>query len=39
MQVEAISLPAGLALVVCDSGVPRRLSGSAYNERQAQSAR
>jgi galactokinase len=29
---------AGVALVVCHSGSPRRLDGSAYNERRAQCA-
>jgi galactokinase len=36
LKVEAIPLPKGVVLVVCDSGVPRRLSESAYNERRAQ---
>jgi galactokinase len=36
MEVQAIPVPEGVSLVVCDSGVPRRLAGSAYNERRAQ---
>jgi galactokinase len=35
-EVEPIALPRGVSLVVCDSGVPRRLGESAYNERRAQ---
>ncbi len=32
---RAIRLPAGLAIVVIDSGVPRRLAASGYAERRA----
>ncbi len=35
MNVEAIPLPGDLAIVIADSGVPRSLAGSAYNERRA----
>ncbi len=31
---EPVALPAGLSIVVADSGVPRTLAGSAYNERR-----
>jgi galactokinase len=33
---RSIELPAGLALVACHSGSPRKLESSAYNERRAQ---
>jgi galactokinase len=33
---RTVPLPAGLVLVVAHTGVPRSLSGSAYNERRAQ---
>jgi galactokinase len=36
IEIDAIPLPSGVALVVCGSGVPRRLSGSAYNDRRAE---
>jgi galactokinase len=36
MEVQPIPVPQGIALVVCDSGMPRRLAESAYNERRAQ---
>lgn len=35
MQVEAIPLPADIAIVIADSGLPRSLAGSAYNERRS----
>jgi galactokinase len=31
-----VALPAGVSLVACHSGSPRRLESSAYNERRAQ---
>ena len=36
---SAIELPPNLALVVCHSGAPRTLAGSAYNDRRAECAR
>jgi galactokinase len=36
MEIDLVPLPEGVAVVVCDSGLPRRLSDSAYNERRAQ---
>jgi galactokinase len=33
---RVVPLPAGVAIVVVHTGVPRSLSGSAYNERRAQ---
>ncbi len=35
LQVEAIPLPADLAIIIADSGVPHSLAESAYNERRA----
>jgi galactokinase len=35
LEVTPVPLPDGVAVVVCDSGVPRRLAGSAYAERRA----
>ncbi len=35
IQVEAIPLPADLAIVIADTGLPRSLAGSAYNQRRA----
>ncbi len=35
LQVETITLPADLAIIIADSGVPRRLASSAYNDRRA----
>ncbi len=34
-----VALPPGLAVVVCDTGAPRELRASAYNERRAECAR
>jgi galactokinase len=36
LEVEPVPLPNGVSVVVCDSGVPRRLSESRYNERREQ---
>jgi galactokinase len=36
LEVEAVPLPAGVALVVLDTGTRRGLVGSAYNERRQQ---
>jgi galactokinase len=36
LEHRAVPIPAGLALVVAHTGVPRSLTGSAYNERRAQ---
>jgi galactokinase len=36
LKHRAVPLPPGLVLVVAHTGVPRTLSGSAYNERRAQ---
>jgi galactokinase len=36
LEWQAVPLPDGLALVVCHTGSPRHLDGSAYNERRAQ---
>jgi galactokinase len=36
LEVEPVPLPDGISLVVCDSGVPRRLAESGYNERRAE---
>ena len=33
---RAIGLPAGVSLVACHSGSPRKLESSAYNERRSQ---
>jgi galactokinase len=33
---QAVPLPAGVAVVICDTGKRRGLVGSAYNERRAQ---
>jgi galactokinase len=35
LEVTPVALPDELAVVVCDSGVPRRLAESAYAERRA----
>lgn len=37
-QVEPVPLPSGLAVVVCDTGTPRTLAGSVYNQRRAECA-
>jgi galactokinase len=34
-----VPLPAGMRLVICDSGAPRALADSAYNARRAECAR
>jgi galactokinase len=36
MEAQPIPLPTDIALVVCDSGVLRRLAESAYNQRRAE---
>ena len=36
MQIDPVPVPEGVAVVVCDSGLPHRLSDSAYNERRTQ---
>lgn len=36
LDIRYVALPAGLAVVVCDTGVPRRLTEAGYNERRAQ---
>lgn len=36
LEWRPVSLPAGLELVVCHTGAPRNLDGSAYNERREQ---
>jgi galactokinase len=36
MEIDPVPLPEGVAVVVCDSGLPHQLSDSAYNERRAQ---
>jgi len=35
LEVEAIPLPEDITIVIADSGVPRSLTDSAYNERRA----
>lgn len=35
LELEPVPLPETLAIVVVDSGIPRRLAGSAYAERRA----
>ena len=36
LEHRPVSIPAGLVLVVAHTGVPRSLTGSAYNERRTQ---
>ena len=36
LKYQHVPLPAGLTVVIADSGVRRTLAGSAYNERRAQ---
>jgi galactokinase len=36
LEATPAPLPAGLVLVVCDTGSPRRLEASAYNERRSE---
>jgi galactokinase len=36
MEIDPVPLPQDVAVVVCYSGLPRRLSDSAYNDRRAQ---
>ncbi len=35
-EFEATPIPAGLSIVVCDTGSPRRLDASAYNMRRSE---
>ena len=35
LEVTPVAIPDELVVLVCDSGVPRRLAGSAYAERRA----
>jgi len=37
LEVEAVALPTEMAIVVVDSGVPRRLEETAYNRRREES--
>jgi galactokinase len=39
LEHRAVPIPAGIHLVICDSGAPRALAGSAYNARRAECAR
>ncbi len=39
LEYRSVAIPAGLALVVIDTGAKRRLVGSEYNERRAQCER
>jgi galactokinase len=39
LEHRAIAIPAGVAFVVCDSGLPRRLVESAYGDRRAECGR
>ena len=36
LEWRSVPLPSDVALVVCHTGAPRRLDGSAYNERRAE---
>lgn len=36
LNYELVPLPAGVTILIADTGVRRRLTGSAYNERRAQ---
>ena len=36
LEMEYAPLPAGVAIVLCDTKKPRALTGSAYNERRSQ---
>lgn len=36
LEYRVVPIPTGLAIVVAHTGVPRSLTGSAYNERRAQ---
>jgi galactokinase len=36
LDARPVPIPDGIALVVCDTGSPRRLEASAYNERRAE---
>ena len=38
LEWSAVPLPAELSIVICDSGAPRTLAGSAYNDRRAECA-
>ena len=35
-ELEPVPMPAGLSVVVCDTGSPHRLGTSAYNERRSE---
>ena len=39
LSFEHIPIPDGMAILVCDSHIERRLAGSAYNERRAACSR
>jgi galactokinase len=39
VAIETVSVPVGLRLLVLDSGVPRRLAESGYNQRRAECER
>ena len=39
LEHRLVPIPTGMALLVCDSGVPRRLVGSGYGERRAECVR
>lgn len=36
LEVRYAHLPAGISIVICDTGKPRELAGSKYNERRAE---
>ncbi|MFN3728981.1 MAG: galactokinase [Fimbriimonadaceae bacterium] len=36
LEIAYAALPDGVAMVLCDTGTPRRLTHSAYNERRSQ---
>lgn len=36
MEPKFVPIPASMSLVVCDTGVPRNLAGSGYNERRSE---
>ncbi len=36
LETESVTLPEGVRVVILDSGIPRGLSSSAYNERRSQ---
>jgi galactokinase len=39
LEHRTVPIPDGIRLVICDSGAPRALAGSAYNARRAECAR